>query len=479
MKTLTIVGAFAALGTWAFAQEPTPSLEQLRNMSREERIKAHQRRIEQIIQENKRRQEEEARKAAEARAQQQQAGATASPTPLTPSGVGTIPQGPVQVYIPQQQPGARPGATPPPSSSTAPTAARSEARSLLFFRPFDSVVKPGDTFVTEIVADTKDATADEFLVCVEFPTQTLNLLAVDFAPVSHSLQDEVEYAYEPGNGRLGFHLKLSAPEKFPSRAIAICYWEALAPAEVSEIRFSFGEECSTDIRLAGQSILGTSSGRSDGVIHANVVIKPRSTRGVVQKIGQNGLLVASARTEVPKPSLKLQLHPSQIALEKVKEGVVEVELVNEQGAPFDKVQLYLQFDPSMLEVIDVDRGNWIRAGTNIEDGFAHESFPFDFHKANSVDNEKGIITYEEGCELTPLRSQGTLARIHFRAKAQGETFIALMRNRPGTLPNTNISYLSQPMLADYPGDSAVLDLDLVEIQILGNAAITAPAAPKR
>lgn len=452
MKTRILFLAFViAWVSVAFGQEPTPSLDQIRAMSREERIKAHQRRIEQIIQENKKRQEEEARKAAAAREQQKaEQPATESAVAGAP-GTTPPPQGPVRVYVPPQQ-GTLPTATPPPSG---PTTARSEARSLLFFRPFDSVVKPGDTFLTEIAADTKDGMADEFFVKISFPPHTLNLLAVDFAPLTPYLEDEVEYAFESGDGILAFHLKLQESQKFPQRAIAFLYWEALTPADTAEIRFEFDSDYS-DIRFKGQSILGTATSRGDGVIHANVLIRPRANKPVVQKIGQNGLLVASTRDEISQPSMRLRLVPSTKIVTVGDEFTVDIILENPYGNPFDRVQLFLQFDPNTAEVLDVDKGNWIRSGVNIEDGFAHREFAFDFHKWNRADNERGVIIYEEGCELQPLRSTGTFARIHMRALAPGKAKLSLVRNEPGIIPTTNVSYVSRTTLVDYPDQQAVL-----------------------
>jgi len=457
MKTrpllLMVTAALAFTMAHAWAQQPTPqatpSLTQLQGMSREERIKAHQQRIEQIIQENKRRQEEEARKAAEAARQQGQAGATPAPGAVR---TGPLPPGPVQAYTPAQ----RGGAPAAPTAVIAPSAARSEARSLCYLRPFDSVVKPGDTFVTEIVANTKDAATDEFVITLSYPPQALNLLAVDFAPIAAWLQDEVEYAHDASEGILAFHARLQEPQKFPDRAIAICYWEALTPSDTAQIRFEFTDPYATDIRLRGQSILGTSTGRHDGVIHANILIRPRTQRNVVEKAEEGGLLVASSRVEIPTPSMRLRLSPPLVRVAAGDEFTIDVVLDNPAGDPFDRVQLFAQFDPAILAVIDADRGNWIRAGTNIEDGFAHTEFPFDFHKANRVDNDKGMIIYEEGCEITPLRSAGALARIHCRAKAAGIATISLIRNAEGALPTTNVTYLSRTVLADYPEDLATL-----------------------
>lgn len=353
------------------------------------------------------------------------------------------------------------------------------ARSLVYFRPFDSIVKPGDTFLTQLTADTRDAVADEIQITLRYPPEALNLLAVDLAPIAPALTGEVEYGFEPDRGLFGLRAKLRAAEKFSDRPIAQLYWEALAPTDAAQIRFDFSGDLGTDIRYQGTSLLGTEGSRSDGAIHSNVVVKLPKSKNVVARVGANELLVGAVNAGVAAPTQRLKLIPSKAVVAENEQCYVDVVLDNPFGDPFDRVQLYLQFDPDRLEVLDVDRKNWIRSGTNIEDGFAHERFPFDFHKTNWVDNDRGLIVYEEGCEVKPLRASGTMARVHLRAKAgsRGTASVSLVRNVPGTLPTTNVSFLGQTVLADYPQHEAALDdVHLVVTADPNSAALTTPSS---
>lgn len=434
--------------------EPTPTLEQLRAMSREERIKLHQRRIEQIIQENKRRQEEEARRAAAARQQ----GITAPSAPGTslpvPQPGAPIPQGPVQVYTPPTQTAPAQPAQAPPQQ---PTAARSEARSIIYLRPYDSVVNEGETFRTDIMVDCKDGMADEFFVVMRFPAGNLNLLAVDFSPIADYLLGNVEYVDDSQNGEVSFHLRLQQLQKFRSRPIATFYWEALAATDLAEIRFVLGGDDSTDIRANGTSILGTAPGAPDGVVNGTVLIRPKSSKPYVAQFGKQGLLVTAGRVRPPEATARLLLVSESEQVEVGEEFTVDVVLDNPLQTHFDRVRLYLQFDPKVFEVVDTDKVNWIKRGINIADGFAHTVFPFDFHRENFADNEKGVIVYDEATEVRPLRSHGTLAQITFRAKQSARTSdVVLVRNETGIYPTTAVTYLSHNILADYPQEATAL-----------------------
>jgi hypothetical protein len=417
-------------------------------MTREERIRAHQQKIEQIIQENRKRQEEEAKKAAEARqtpAAPAQPGQPAAPPPQPGQPGAPLPPGPVQAVVPGQQQAA------PPPPASPPAAARSESRSMVFMRPFDSAVFAGETFQTEIVVDCKETVANEISVLMSYPDRALNLLAVDFAPIAQYLDAQVEYDDAPPGGQAYFHARLKSAQKFPARTIAYCYWEALAPSDLAEIRFEFGKGLTTAISMSGTSILGTAPGSGDGVIHATVMIRSPKRKNYVQRVGDRGILVTSSRTKPPSPTIGLRLESDIDEVARGEEFSVNVVLDNPETAPFDRIRLYIQFDPSRLEIVDSDHGNWIRQGVNIRDGIAHDDFPFDFHRANLADNTQGLIIYDEAMEFSPIRSSGIVAQIRFRAKQKADrTDIVLVRNKPGISPNTNVTYLNRTMLLDYP-----------------------------
>ena len=136
---------------------------------------------------------------------------------------------------------------------------------------------------------------------------------------------------------------------------------------------------------------------------SGVMVRAPKAKPVVQKTADKGLIITSSQNEAPPASMSLRLEPSKTALRADEEFFVDVVLDNPQQHPLDRFKALIQFDSAYLEVIDYDRGNWIRQGTNIYDGFAHDDFKFHFHRANIADNKHGLIVYDVASEVEPVR----------------------------------------------------------------------------
>lgn len=442
---------------WISAQSATPAAtpEIKPNMSREERIRIHQAKIDRIIRESQERQKQEAARALQAQQQAQQTAAAGTPAAGTPAAGGVpiaaagqpLPPGPVGTFVPTPPP--PPSAASAAGQASAPKAARSEARSMIYFRPFDSIVNAGDTFATSVMADTKEGSADEVSVLIHYPAGVLNPLALDHSELDTMADSDIEYFHNERDGQIYLHAKLKEPQKLAARRLLQIYWEALSPVGSTDIKFEFKPKLSTALLLKGSNILGTGMETHDGVINATVMVRPKKTKPVVQQITDRDVLVTTNRVVAPQPSMDMRLVASKTSIRQGQEFDVNVMLDNNAHAPLDTLKLYLQFDPAVLEVVDSDSGNWIRKGINIVDGFAHERFPFNFHRLNLVDNEKGYILYEEATDSSPIRSSGIVARIRMRAKQAAEsTDVVLVENAPGASPTTEVSYLHKSMLTN-------------------------------
>ena len=449
--------AFAPLQAKA---QDNPDYDRLRNMSREERIKAHQERIERIIRETRERQEREAAQQKERQASQQQQPQQPPQQPAQAVPGTPLPTGPVQPVAQDQQrrrDGQQP-AQPTPAPAAAATSARSEARALLYFRPFDTVVNTGEVFTTEVIADSRDADVDELALRLDYPPAILNPLAVDLSPSAELMGDEVLYDTDPEEGFVALRAHFRQPSKLKRDTLATIYWEALQPTDTAEIRFGFGKSHGTALRLSGRNILGTEGGDADGVIHSNVTVRSTRVRPIAQKVGNKGLLVANSRIADPTAGIGLGLESSRTSVRAGEQFTVDVLLKNPDLLPFNRLMLYLQFDPATLEVVDTDRGNWARDRVNILDAFAHEDFPFDFHRRNDANNTTGEIVYEVARELDPIRAEGPVARVTFRAlKDSPRTDIVLVHNAPGIAPTTDVQYLQQSVLENRPDAATALD----------------------
>lgn len=488
-----ILGALAIPVMLAPSISPAQQLEDIQKegaMSREERIKAHRAKIEKIIEENKRKREAELQQARQAA----QPGANAGDQPPAPPGQplqpGAVTPGSATPGQPTP-PGAAPAnvaggpiiqATPPqpvpgqpgPAGQKAPDGpqgARSESRSMVFLYPFDTTVNVGETFETELVADTKSGAAERVAFCLKYPKDVLNPLAVDHSLLDAVADKEIEFAYDPEKGEIYLAADFKKPLNLAGRPLAKVTWEAISPSDGSQIRFSFeSQERSTGLFHKGVNVLGTNAAASDGVLNSTVMIRNTKSQTFVQEVGQKGLLIAPSDVAPPEPSISLSLAPSRKSLRAGEEFYVDVVMSNPRKAPLDKVSLYLQFDPRVLEVVDHDRGNVIRNGINMHEAVEEEPLPFDFHRANGADNELGTVEFFAG-STRPITASGVIGRIYFRARTHTDrTDVVLVRNAPGYEPTTEVSYLDKSMLKDAPATLAALT---------GVSVSVAPGSPLR
>ncbi len=116
-------------------------------------------------------------------------------------------------------------------------------------------------------------------------------------------------------------------------------------------------------------------------------------------------------------SVTLSLQPSSQDVAVGSQFTLDMKLSNTIPESLAFLNVWLSFNPTYLEVVDSDIGNWIAVGTNVLDGPYHSAFNWDFHGQNSADNTLGRISYGEGSVSTDVTGNGTFAQIKFLAKA--------------------------------------------------------------
>jgi len=164
------------------------------------------------------------------------------------------------------------------------------------------------------------------------------------------------------------------------------------------------------------NLLGSESSNRDGVVSGSLTLKGDYTKTLQDE-----------EEEIPKGEAftKIVLNPRLNVVQAGKTFDVQVKISNPKGVPWDRIRLDIQYDPTYLEVVDADGGNWITRGTNILDGPYHDRFPFEWMRNNMVRQQEGKILYECGVFTSPLRAEGTLATIHFQAlRPVPETWVA-------------------------------------------------------
>lgn len=483
------VGAFSSSGVLAQAPPAaTPATPQLYRQDRQQRIQEHQERMRKIMEAGKQRQQAEE--------QQQQAGSppAAPGQPVAPGQPGqrpapgqpvpqgvqpgqALPTGPIQsvrMTPPVQQ------ATPTPAA--APQTARSESRTIMLFHPLDSLVKVGDQFATDLVAETKEGEVDEISVFIRYPRHVLSPLALDHSSLDPFVKDKLDYEFNPDEGTIYLRAKLAKPTRFAQSQIASIVWEALEENEGAVISYEFGKApYTTGLYLRGTDLLGTLPGAEDGVIRTTVQVVGPVRKPTITELEGKDLMIGARPPAVhddrPEARVKLDLRGPTRPIKAGEIFDVGLYVINPAEKRMDRLRVYLQFDPKLLQVVDYDTGNVVTRGINIHDADALEQFPFDYFRYNYADNTKGNIVYEVSASSNNVRGAGRLATI--RMKALQETpraELVMVQNAEGLSPTTAVSFLGESLM---PGDAAPARAQAVQgiaMEVRGRAVAVRDAA---
>ncbi len=396
-------------------------LEELRDdptLPRDERIRRHRQKLSLILERRKAEKEEEERRAREEAIQRK---APQPPAPPVP-----------QTSVIQQTKG--------------------NLGAILSVEPLDIQVKKDDEFYTKILyTDHKKGAIDQLKITLKYDKRFLSPQKVYDFPLHDAFEGAPNFFIEAGRGRIVYGGKFQSPTLVKSKtAILVIKWKALEETSFTTIDFRLDDEA-TYITSRGEDYLGTNYNPKDGVISSGITIRPSKTQIAAvdfSPIRHSSPLSTSGSISSESGLVGLEFEISQQPSAKDKTVVVDVNLLNPYGSMLDDVSLYLRFDQAALEVIDWDKGNWIRRGVNIYDGFAHETYPFNFHKMNMVYNDTGEIKYWMGLGDSMDLPTGTIARIKFKIKDTYE-FPAVIRfafSEDDSQPTTDVCHFGGSVL---------------------------------
>lgn len=411
---------FLFKGIFALEVEIPDDLKDDRNLPREERIRRHQKRV-QLILDARRKTKEEEKKQEEL---------------LRP---------------PPPQPG-KPSPPPPPSDGLgfSSTSDKTLAQTILHFYPFDTTVKAGDSFLTDMVLfNMENQTLDSLKVTITFDPKIINPVYVNDFNLKDRIETPAKYQVDMERGRISYDCLFKTPQSLENEDILRIVWKAIRPTEFTEISFDLTEDA-TSLLSNNKDVLGTPHTRQDGIIPTGVTIlsdmKSRDDFMIVDKeiISQAGL----------NPAHEIEGHIIlyfETEKKPIKAGDifdVSIMLSNHQGQACDKVSLLLRFDPGVLKVVDWDKKNRIGVGVNIQDGFSRKRYPFDFHIRNEASNFTGIIDYRMGSSKPVTPPSGELAKIRFQAIAPSEeTGVFFIHKKDMRGANTSVALMGAELIS--------------------------------
>jgi len=428
------------------------------SLSREERIRRHQIRLQKFLDEANVRAEAQQKEMASQQQQaidQQKAMATGAANPsgkpggppgtMVPPGAMAGPPGAmVGAPRPLLPPGAPPGAM--PSSSGAGQAIFRVSEGIVYFQPFQVLTRTGDDFKTDVLVFNSSGKAfDELELGLKYDPLVVVPEEVNDAPIYRLVQGS-ELQVNRSKGEIRYSAKLRSGILQTTATLLTLRWRALNPVLYSELGFLAGKG-GTRIGKGGGNILGfyAAGERTGGTLPAFLVVAPRdnSPRKLIPPLSETALARIDERVE-------LHLEAASETVAKGEEWVVGLMLRNDAGLPFNDLHARILFDPNKLQVVDWHQGNWIREGINIWDGFAHAAYPFDVFESNLANNETGEIRYHVGSQLARYYPSGEFARIKFKALANASLndvwFDFQDPARSGGATLTDVSFLGSSVM---------------------------------
>lgn len=415
-RALSLLTILLAALVLAIAPAPLAAQEE-QQLSREERLRQHEARVREIIDQRRREQLE--------RSQQQP---EAAPEPVEEA--------------------------PPPDE--APVRLGRVILTSYFHKPdgegreFDTVVRVGDRFVSDVVLQNEGATSfDRVRVALKYDKRFVRPLRLFDNEIRPYLAGDPEFRRIDRDSVLVYDARLDQPRVTRELPILRIVWEAVRPIEHTALNFVFSGTDEDDVPdtavfQSGRNILGDPNDPFDGVLGSSILVlrpqgnlteRPEVLQGKKEEL--RSIYLGSIGVDSPA-GIMLAGPDSPIGVG--DEFTVDVMLNNPNGATIDSVSVFLKFDPKVLQVIDQDGGNWVRRGINVHDGPFRLQYPFDYHKRNEADNVRGLIHYSKGTGSALALPTGTFARVHFQAIAPTDaTRVELISGRQGAVNLTALT----------------------------------------
>jgi hypothetical protein len=338
------------------------------------------------------------------------------------------------------------------------------AQASLHFDPLDIQVDPGAEFETSLILTNRaNQPVDRVEITVLVDPNWLTLVSFDARNLAKFAKDgEKGVQVTTSADRLTIEARMETPLSFERSVLATFKFKASDNSGMSSLAFAQAPDGKTLVAARDTEVIGGDGRGMKGLLDSRVFIARKMDNVFLPFLEDYSSTVslhdqpidwtaedrqltkveAQAKRNWNRPPQDARLDDTaQIALQGPENRLVErgqvfwVDLVlrNPTLAPIDSLGARVEFDPSVLQVVDQDQDNWITTGVNAWDGAFHKDFPFDFHQSNKADNRLGFLRYQAGRQYGPWQfPSGIFARIQFRAlKSTDAAIVKLSRGSAG------------------------------------------------
>lgn len=319
---------------------------------------------------------------------------------------------------------ANPNATPtpvPPPSVVENLNRKTPTFVTMFLAPAAINTRPGVKFSTLCSLLNPDHLAvDAVELHISYPAWAIKLVGVHQDKLLPLLSSEPECHVDEKAGTIVFKAKFAQINRTMDVTLLTFVWQATATIDEAKIKLSIGDQNSTV--FSGKRIINSARwGQIDTLMGATVHIenpqgdKPRQDRFL--ELGNHELMASGFpdQRKLRPPTLWMN-QPDGQTLAPGTWLVVDLGINNPDHCVFDEVRLAANYDPQAVEIVDSDRGNWVREGTNLLDGPFHKAWPWDNLYSNYADNKRGVFYYRMGMNDQREQPSGTVARVFVHVK---------------------------------------------------------------
>lgn len=285
-------------------------------------------------------------------------------------------------------------------------------------------------------------------VFLSYENDFLEPISINDNPISSYIKGNPTAEVDPMFGLLLYEAQLKEPLALNNTPILSVKWKAKETTRETRIEFGSRDDTFTALLNEDQDILGNPKDPSDGTLNMTVKVLPEDPREA-EAFLNDPMLFANEGAKVG--GIKFSMIPPSESIVVGEPFHVDLMIDNKAFSNIDNLEILLTFDPSILQLLDADKDNYITLRSNILDGPFHDEFPWNFHVDNSIYQTRGIVSYRVGSDNPDfIRGKtGVFARIYAVAKRPtAGTPLVFRFSKKARVSGTKATFNGQDALGD-------------------------------
>ncbi len=308
----------------------------------------------------------------------------------------------------------------------------------------------GGEFVTDVqMMNPNGYEVDRFRLVMDYNPAFVEPLSINDSAILDDLAASPIARVDRALGQIYYEAELAKPVVELDVPLIFMTWQAKKPVLNTAIRFGRTRDgLYTELYEGAEKVLGAPYEEGDGTVSLGLRVIPSDPAEALLMQEEPQLYLGS---DERVGGLLLAIRSPEETPVVGEPFTMDIVMDNLAYSQIDGLSMMIQFDPEVLTILDSDMDNWVTLGTNILDGPFRDTFPWDYHMANSVYPARGLIEYRVGTSYPDdfIGTSGVVAQIHAVAnRPTAGTSVRFVFARQAGQRTTEVSYLGQDVLGD-------------------------------